>query len=81
MQRKSGLLLNMVKENENITWDNHGVVSYKGKRLHGSNIFDLINDSLRLRKGIEPSGWITFSKALHESDVPQEVIGNQARWK
>ena len=81
MQRKAELLLNMVKDNENLVWDNHGVVSYKGKRLPGSNIIDLINDSLRLRKGIEPRGWETFSKALHESNVPQEVIGNQARWK
>ena len=57
----------MVKDNENITRDNHGVVSYKGTRFHGSNVIDLINDSLRHRKGIAPRGWETFSKALHES--------------
>ena len=53
----------------------------KVKDFTVQNIFDLIKDSLRLRKGIEPRGWETFSKALHESNVPQQNIGNQARCK
>ena len=81
MQRKAELLLGMIKNNNNLTWDEQGVVSYKGKRIHGSNIIDLINDTIRQRKGVEPKGWETFSKALHESNIPQEVIGNPSRWK
>ena len=81
MQRKAELLLGMIKNNNNLTWDEQGVVSYKGKRIHGSNIIDLINDAIRQRKGVEPRGWKTFSKALHESNIPQEVIGNSSRWK
>ena len=81
MQRKAELLLGMIKNNNNLTWDEQGVVSYKGKRIHGSNIIDLINDTIRQRKGIEPRGWKTFSKALHESNISQEVIGNTSRWK
>ena len=81
MQRKAELLLGMIKNNNNLTWDEQGVVSYKGKRIHGSNIIDLINDTIRQRKGVEPKGWKTFSKALHESNIPQEVIGNPSRWK
>ena len=50
-------------------------------RIHGSNIIDLINDAIRQRKGVEPRGWKKFSKALHESSIPQEVIGNSRRWK
>ena len=80
MQRKAELLLGMIKNN-NLTWDEQGVVSYKGKRIHGSNIIDLINDAIHQRKGVEPRGWKTFSKALHESNIPQEVIGNSSRWK
>ena len=76
MQRKAELLLGMIKNNNNLTWDEKGVVSYKGKRIHGSNIIDLINDAIRQRKGVEPRGWKTFSNALHESNIPQEVIGN-----
>ena len=81
MQRKAELLLGMIKNNNKLTWDEQGVVSYKGKRIHGSNIIDLINDTIRQRKGVEPRGWKTFSKALHESNIPQEVIGNPSRWK
>ena len=81
MQRKAELLLGMIKNNNNLTWDEQGVVSYKGKRIHGSNIIDLINDAIRQTKGVEPRGWKTFSKALHESNIPQEVIGNSSRCK
>ena len=81
MQRKAELLLGMIKNNNNLTWDEQGVVSYKGKRIHGSNIIDLINDTIRQRKEVEPRGWKMFSKALHESNLPQEVIGNASRWK
>ena len=81
MQRKAELLLGMIKNNNNLTWDEQGVVSYKGKRIHGSNIIDLINDAIRQRKGVDPRGWKTFSKALHESNIPKEVRGNSSRWK
>ena len=81
MQRKAELLLGMIKNNNNLTWDEQGVVSYKGKPVHGSNIIDLINNAIHQRKGVEPRGWKTFSKALHESNIPQEVIGNSSRWK
>ena len=81
MQRKAGLLLNMLKDNDNLSWNNQGVVTYKGTQIPGSNIIDLINDTLRQRKGVEPKGWETFSKALNETNVPQEVVGNVVRWK
>ena len=77
MQRKAELLLGMIQNNNNLTWDEQGVVSYKGKRIYGSNSIDLINDAIRQRKGVEPRGWKTFSKALHESNIPQEVIVTQ----
>ena len=53
----------------------------KVKDFTGQNIVDLMKDSLRLKKGIEPRCWETFSKALHESNVPQQHIDNQARCK
>ena len=56
-------------------------MSYKGNRIHGSNIIDLINDAIRQRKGVEARDWKTFSKALPESNIPQEIIGNSSRWK
>ena len=70
MKGKAELLLGMIKDNNNLTRDEQGIVSYKGKRIHGSNIIDLINDAIRQRKRVEPRGWKTFSKALHESNIP-----------
>lgn len=81
MQRKASLLLDMLKDNNNLTWNNQGVVTYKGTQIPGSNIIDLINDTLRQRKGVQPKGWETFSKVLNETNVPQEVVGNLARWR
>ena len=81
MKRKAELLLSMIKDNSNSTWDEQGVVSYKGKRIHGSNIIDFINDAIRQRKVVEPRRWKTFSKALHESNIPDEVISNSSRCK
>ena len=52
----------MIKDIHNLTWNEQGAVSYKGKRIHGSNIINLINDAIRQRKGVEPRGWKTFSK-------------------
>ena len=54
MRRKAELLLGMIKNNNNLTWGEQGVVSYKGKRIHGSNIIDLINDAIRQRKVLKP---------------------------
>ena len=39
MQRKAELLLGMIKNNNNLTWDEQGVVSFKGKRIHGSQYY------------------------------------------
>ena len=44
-------------------------------------LLTLLTIAIRQRKGVEPRGWKTFSKALHESNIPQEVIGNLSRWK
>ena len=52
MHKKAELLLGMIKINNNLTWNEQGVVSYKGNRIHGSNIIDLINDAIRQRKGV-----------------------------
>ena len=64
MQRKAELLLGMIKNNNNLTWDEQGVVSYKVKCIHGSNIIDLINDAIRQRKGVKPKGLENVFKGI-----------------
>ncbi|KAH9642906.1 hypothetical protein HF086_003505 [Spodoptera exigua] len=45
----------------------------------GSNIVDLINDSLRPLKKSDPVGWDRFAKALKDIKVPLTYIGNPKR--
>ena len=49
--------------------------------MSGSIIADLVNETVRARKmSDEPKGWSVFARALKESNVPQELIGNKTRW-
>ena len=50
-----------------------------GKPPAGSNIIDLVNDTLRQRKHPEPKGWQTFAQMLKESNVPRDYVGNKKR--
>lgn len=81
MKRKAQLLLSMLQENKNIAWDDDGTVKMYGKPIPGSNIIDLVNDVIRHRKGIEPTGWQAFAQGLRELNIPQDVVGNRDRWE
>lgn len=80
MKRKAQLLLSILKDNPNMTWDDDGTVKLYGKAIQGSNVIDLVNDVLRHRKGSEPTGWQPFAEGLREMNIPQDVIGNRDRW-
>ena len=56
MKRKTQLLLSILKDNPNMTWDDDGTLKLYGKSIQGSNIIDLVNDVIRHRKGSEPTG-------------------------
>ena len=77
MHRKAELLLGMIKNNNNLTWDEQGVVSYKGKRIHGPNIIDLINDAIRQRKGVEPRGWKSFQRHYMKAIYLKKLLVTQ----
>lgn len=42
MQRKAKLILKRVKSSPNLSWDERGEVSYKGDKIPGTNILDLV---------------------------------------
>ena len=79
-KRKAQLLLSILQDNPNMSWDEDGTVKLYGKPIQGSNIIDLENDVVRQRKGIEPTGWQPFAGGLRELNIPQDVIGNRERW-
>jgi hypothetical protein len=62
-----------------ITWDNLGVVSIKGRKINGSSITDLISDSVRNRRSGSPIGWRDFTSVLKDINMPTELIGNIQR--
>lgn len=81
LQKKASLLLEHLKETSNLTWNERGEIALKGQTVEGSNVADLVNETLRARKlSDEPIGWKAFAQALTESNVPLELIGNKARW-
>lgn len=80
MKRKAQLLLSILKDNQNMSWNDDGTVKVYGKSIEGSNIIDLVNDVLRHRKGSEPTGWRPFAESLRDMNIPQDVIGNRERW-
>ena len=51
------------------------------RRMEGTHIVDLINDVLRKRKSFHPRGWEIFARALATLHPPQELIGNEDRWR
>ena len=79
LQRKGRLLLQHLIKDGNLTWNDQGVVTYKGKQISNANIIDLVNDFVRPRKRAPPEGYEVFAKALKKSNVANELIGNKNR--
>lgn len=63
-----------------ITWDQQGVISIDGLQIQSSNIIDLVNDAMRSRKNIKPSGRLQFMRVLRSINTPREFIGNTELW-
>jgi len=81
MQRKAQLLLNKLKLNDLVKWNERGELIYNGSALPGTHAIDLINDVLRKRKNFNPTGWREFAQILSTMNVPQDLVGNKERWK
>ncbi|KAH9629435.1 hypothetical protein HF086_013349 [Spodoptera exigua] len=78
--KKGESLLNLIGISKSkIRWDNEGTVIIDNEKIPGSNIVDLINDSLRPLKKSDPVGWDRFAKALKDIKVPLTYIGNPKR--
>ena len=81
MKKKAEVLLERIKDNPNTSWNSRGEFVYKGRVSPGSNIVDLINDTLRQRKIFKPQGRFDFARALRHENVPLEMVGNNAMWR
>lgn len=79
--KKGQLLLgSILGSNDKILWDDEGTVIIDNQIIPGSNIVDLVNDSLRpLQRSSSPIGWERFHSALKDIKVPLSYIGNKKR--
>ena len=81
-RQNAKLLLKYIKENPEISWNAQKELLYRGNRVPGSNIFDLVNDTTRNRKNQVPAaGWQEFTEALMSQNIPQGAVGNRQRWQ
>ena len=81
LRHKASVLLRRLKQDDNITWNTKGELVYKGDVIPNTHIHDLVQDVLRKRKTHVPVGWQTFVRALRESNIPQDLVGNLDRWQ
>ena len=79
---KSGArqLLDKIKEHRDVLhWNEKGELMYENKPISGSHVVDLVNDTLRRRKGFEPVGWSVFARGLARMNVPENLVRNPQR--
>ena len=81
LRHKASVLLRRLKQDDNIAWNTKGELVYKGDVIPNTHIHDLVQDVLRKRKTHVPVGWQTFARALRESNIPQDLVGNLDRWQ
>ena len=80
LRRKAEALLYRLKNDPTFNWNERGELIYRGQIIPGSNMTDLINDTLRQRKTFQPHGWQEFARALRHGNVPQDLVGHRQRW-
>ena len=81
LRHKASILLRRLKQDDNIAWNTKGELVYKGDVIPNTHIHDLVQDVLRKHKTHVPVEWQTFARALRESNIPQDLVGNLDRWQ
>ena len=77
-KKKGEVLLERLKANPDISWNERGEISYQGNEIKQSNMFDLFSEALKKQpsKVNVPIGWDTFSLALKDMNTPSRFISN-----
>ena len=82
LQTKARLLIDHLKDASDLSWNERGEISFNGETIQGSNISDLVNETLRIRKQQNTlTGWKEFVSAMKNSNVPNEFIGDKTKWE
>lgn len=73
---KGRLLMDSVTNNPDLAINDKNELVYKGEKVEGSNIVDLVHAFSKPTKD-EPIGWREFGQALYNNNVPQTAITNK----
>ena len=80
MKSRAVQLIKKIKANKDVVgWNDHGQMVFEGRTIPGTNVIDLVNDTLRQRKNFNPAGWQLFAKALGRLNVPEGIVRNEER--
>ena len=77
-RNRANNLINHLRERSNASWNERDELVVDGIPIPGSNIVDLLDDTVRSKRGPEPIGARAFHKVLEDSNVPQSLIGNKS---
>jgi len=81
LKRRAQALIDRIKSSSILDWNDKGELVYKGERIPDTHIVDLVNDVLRKRRNVEPTGWQVFAQGLKEGHIPQDLVGHPERWQ
>ena len=73
---KGRILKDHVEKNPDLQWNDKNEIFYKGNRIAGSNVVDLIHTFVK-KSNNQPTGWQEFGKALLDNNVPRTAIANE----
>lgn len=79
LKNRAEILLNYIKENTSIIWNEKGEIIIDDKLIPFSNITDLVKDAIFQYKDFSPVGKIDFYNQLH--GIPLTLIHNLNRRK
>ena len=71
--------LKLKKHQDVLHWNDKGELLYENKPTPGFHVVDLVNDTLRHRKGLEPVGWSVFARGLGRMNVPKNLVRSPLR--
>jgi hypothetical protein len=76
-RHKAKRLLTYLKRSAEAKFDHNGELTYRERRLPGSNVVDLIDSVLCKTSTDRPEGWNEFVDVLKEVKVPRTLIANE----
>lgn len=78
--RANQILEHILKFPQVISWNDQQELIFQEQTVPGSNIVDLVYDTLRSRgKGFKPTGWKEYFSGLARSNIPEYLISNTER--